>query len=390
MVGILNSAFCTKKLHSLILTELDDGSHLEFCYLDFGHLSFFSQTHSHVAKLVPTICSKKIYSFILNKLDDGSHLKFCHLEFCFLGFSHLSFFSQTHSHLPRLFPTICTKKLHSFILTQFDGWQPSWILPFCTKLWLKLIQFQSKLIHSHSSWWWQPSWILPSWIWPFWIQPFRISLKLTHTCQDWFSWFAQKKLHSLILTHFHDGSHLEFCHVGFNHCHLGFRHLVIFSLDSLKNTLTPLWHWLRLIPSDSSLFILTQLEDGSHLEFCHPGFNHLSFSSETHSHLHRLVPTISTTKNLHSHFPPHHWHKKSSLIDSDSTWWWQPSRILQCWIQTPWFLLSDSLKKHFHSILTLTQTNSIWLKLIHYHSTWWWQPSWILSSWILPSWIQPS
>ena len=98
----------------------DDGSHLEFCYLDFGHLSFFSQTHSHVAKLVPTICSKKIYSFILNKLDDGSHLKFCHLEFCYLGFSHLSFLSQTHSHLPRLAPTICTKKLHSFILTQFD------------------------------------------------------------------------------------------------------------------------------------------------------------------------------------------------------------------------------------------------------------------------------
>ena len=29
---------------------------------------------------------------------------------------------------------------------------------------------------------------------------------------------------------------------------------------------------------------------------------------------------------------------------------------------------------------TLTQTNSIWLKLIHSHSTWWGQPSWILPS----------
>ena len=41
-------------------------------------------------------------------------------------------------------------------------------------------------------------------------------------------------------------------------------------------------------------------------------------------------------------------------------------------------------QKHSHSILTLTQTNSIWLKLIHSHLTWWWQPSWIG-----PSWIQP-
>ena len=47
-------------------------------------------------------------------------------------------------------------------------------------------------------------------------------------------------------------------------------------------------------------------------------------------------------------------------------------------------------QKHSHSTLTLTQTNSIWFKLIHFHWTWWWQPSWILQSWIWPSWIQPS
>ena len=41
-------------------------------------------------------------------------------------------------------------------------------------------------------------------------------------------------------------------------------------------------------------------------------------------------------------------------------------------------------QKHSHSILTLTPTNSIWLKVIHSDSTYWWQPSWIL-----PSWIQP-
>ena len=47
-------------------------------------------------------------------------------------------------------------------------------------------------------------------------------------------------------------------------------------------------------------------------------------------------------------------------------------------------------QKHSHSTLTLNQTNSIWLKLIHSHLTWWWQPSWILPSWIWPSWIQQS
>ena len=119
-------------------------------------------------------------------------------------------------------------------------------------------------------------------------------------------------------------------------------------------------------------------------------------------------------KRLHSHFPPNHWHKKTSLIHSDSTWWWQSSWILPCWIQTlpswiqtPSYLLSDSLKNILSPLWLLTQTNSIWLKLIHSHSTWWWQSSWILpcwikktslihsdstwwwqSSWILPCWIQ--
>ena len=47
-------------------------------------------------------------------------------------------------------------------------------------------------------------------------------------------------------------------------------------------------------------------------------------------------------------------------------------------------------QKHSHSTLTLTQTNSIGLKLIHSHLTLWWQPSWIPPSWIWPSWIQLS
>ena len=113
------------------------------------------------------LCTKKLHSFILTQLDDGSHLEFCHLEFGHLGFCHLSILSQTHSHLPRLVPTISTKK--------------------------------TSLIHSYPTWWWQPSWILPCWIetLPSWIQ---------------------------------------------TPCYL--------LSDSLKNTLTPLWLWIKLIQSD--------------------------------------------------------------------------------------------------------------------------------------------
>ena len=144
-------------------------------------------------------------------------------------------------------------------------WQPYWILaswiqPFCTK--------KTSLIHSNSTWWWQSSWILPSWIYPSWIQPSWIFLsnsltlakigsqnlhKKLHsfiltqledcsyfeTCHPQFSHFAQKELYSFILNQLSDGSHLEFCHVGFRHCHLGFRHLVIFSQIHSKTLSLP-------------------------------------------------------------------------------------------------------------------------------------------------------
>ena len=178
-------------------------------------------------------------------------------------------------------------------------WQPSWILPawiqpFCTK--------KTSLIHADSTWWWQPSWILPCWI---------------------------ETLPSLIQTP----------------CYL--------LSDSLQNTLTPLWLWLKLIQSDSNSFILTQLDDGSHLEFCHPGFSHLSF----------LVFPLKLTHTCQDWFPPFaqknfthsFWLNmmmaailNSGMLDSDTA-----------------ILDSDTLlssvrfiQKHSHS--TLTQTNSIW------------------------------
>ena len=146
----------------------------------------------------------------------------------------------------------------------------------------------------------------------------------------------------------------------------------------------------------------------------------LVFSSHTHSLLPRMVPTFSTKKS-YWHFPPHHLYKKTSLIHSHSTWWWQPSWILPSCIQPFWIKLWLKLIQSDSNSFILTQLDDgshlelchlwLWLNLmiaailnsailhstilhkisslIHSKSTWLWQPSWILSSLILPSWIQP-
>ena len=77
----LDSKLIQSDSNSFILTQLDDGSHLEFCHVGFSHLSFSSQTHLHLTRLVPNICTKKLYSFILTQLDDGSYLEICHFWF---------------------------------------------------------------------------------------------------------------------------------------------------------------------------------------------------------------------------------------------------------------------------------------------------------------------
>ena len=260
-----------------------------------------------------------------------------------------------------------------------------------------------KLIHSHSTWWCQPSWILPSWFQPIW---------------------NKKEIHSFILTQLDDGSNLEFYHLGFSHfAQKNFTHsfwlnlmmaailnsamldsaTVILDSDTLlsslrftqkhsHSTLTltqtnsiwlklihsyltwwwqpswilPSWIrpfctklWLKLIQSDSNSFILTQLN----LMMIQPswilpfGFNHFVQKNFTHSFwLNLMMAAILNSAMLDS---------DTAILDSDT--------------------LLSSLRftqKHSHSTLTLTQTNSIWLKLIHSHLTWWWQPSWILPSWI--------
>ena len=72
---------------------------------------------------------------------------------------------------------------------------------------------------------WLTEWWQPSLILPSWILPSWIqpfSIKL------WLK-LVQSDSNSFILTQLDDISHLEFCHLGFRHCHLGLRYLVIFS-----------------------------------------------------------------------------------------------------------------------------------------------------------------
>ena len=100
-----------------------------------------------------------------------------------------------------------------------------------------------------------------------------------------------------------------------------------------------------------------------------------------------LLKTLTQTRSI--------WLK---LIHSGSTWWWQPSWTLPTYIQ-PFaqknFTHAFSLKLMIAAILNSAILDSAILhkkktSLVHSDSTWWWQPSWNLPCWIqtLPSWIQ--
>ena len=89
MAAILNSAiFNSAILDSAILVFSLKLSHI---YQDW--LPPFPQQKSSLLTSLPTIGTKKnLHSLILTQLDDGGHL-----EFCNVGFRHLVFFSQIHS-----------------------------------------------------------------------------------------------------------------------------------------------------------------------------------------------------------------------------------------------------------------------------------------------------
>ena len=164
-------------------------------------------------------------------------------------------------------------------------------------------------------------------------------LKLTHTCQDWFPPFAQKNFIHSDSTWWWQPSWI---------CHLGFSHLPLLPRLMMAAILNSILDSAILVFLSNSLTL-------AKIEF--PPFAQKNF---THSFwLNLMMAAILNSAMLDS---------DTAILDSDT--------------------LLSSLRftqKHSHSTLTLTQTNSIWLKLIHSHSTWWWQPSWIL-----PSWIQPS
>ena len=257
MATILNSVILNSTIldSAILVFPL---KHTHMCQDWFSPFAQKNFTHTYL----PNICTRKLHSFILTQLDDGGHLEFCHLEFnfCIVELRHLVFFSQIHS---KTSPS-------TLILTQTNSF------------WLKLF-------HSHWTWWWQPSWILPTWFQPFCTKNITHSFWLNLMMADIYNTanldtataildsdtllsylrFTQKHSPSnltltqtnsfcLKLIHFHlidDGNHLVFCQVGLRHCHLGFRHLVIFSQIHSKHphsTLTLILtnsFWLKLIHS---------------------------------------------------------------------------------------------------------------------------------------------
>ena len=168
-------------------------------------------------------------------------------------------------------------------------------------------------------------------------------LKFTHTCQDWFPPFAEIKT-SMSLP----------------------------SPPLAKNNFTQcFWHNLMMAAIlNSAMLDLDTL------------FSSLRFTQK-HSHSTLTLTQINLIwlKFIHSHW----------------TWWWWISwilpfsilpswiQLLPCWIQTPCFSSLTFTQKHTYPTLTLIQTNSIWLKLIHSHLTRWWQSSWILLFCLQPS-----
>ena len=81
-------------------------------------------------------------------------------------------------------------------------------------------------------------------------------LKLTHTCRDWFPPFAQKNFTHSFWLNLMMAAILNSAMLNLDTAILDSDPCYLLS-DSLKNTLTPLWLWIKLIQSDSNSFLLT-------------------------------------------------------------------------------------------------------------------------------------
>ena len=150
-----------KKLHSFILTQLDDGSHLEFSHLGFRHLVHQKNSHSFILTQNLTDGTPLLDSAILHNKFNLTQTHSFSLNLMMAAILNSAIldsgtllsslrFTQKWTLTPLW---LCLKLIHSHFTW---WWQPSWIQPFCTK--------KMSLIHSPLTWWWQPSWTLPSWI----------------------------------------------------------------------------------------------------------------------------------------------------------------------------------------------------------------------------------
>ena len=77
-------------------------------------------------------------------------------------------------------------------------------------------------------------------------------LKFTHTCQDWFPPFAQKNFTHSFWLNLMMAAILNSAMLDWDTAIFDSTPSYLLS-DSLRNTLTPLWLWLKLIQSDSTL-----------------------------------------------------------------------------------------------------------------------------------------
>ena len=196
--------------------------------------------------------------------------------------------------------------------------------------------------------------------------------------------FEQKKnfIHSFS-TELDDGSHLEFCHLGFSHyAQKHFTHS--FSLNLMMAAIlnsAMLDSATAILDSDTLLSSLRFTQKHSHSTLTLTQTHSFSINLMMAAILNSAILDLAILNkkiqlilvfSLKLHWQPlaihhliHHYaHKRTLLIHSDSTWWWQPSWILPCWIQplpswiqTPCYLLSHSLKN------TLTPL-WLWLKVI--------------------------
>ena len=127
------------------------------------------------------------------------------------------------------------------------------------------------LTQTNSIWltrWWQPSWLLPSWIQPF--------------CSKLWLQLIQSDSKSFILTQLDDGSHIEFWHIGFSHLHKkNVTHAFSLKLIMAAILNSAIMDSAILHKKDLYSFILTQLDDGSHLGFCHLQFSHFAQNSDS-------------------------------------------------------------------------------------------------------------